>query len=55
MDLSPPGHRKESLKVALMAVALVVAAFLGAGLGLAWQAWSGGADADDAPPAEVVD
>ena len=48
MALGPPGRRNEPLHVGIMALALVLAAFLGAALGLVWH-WSG--LCDDEPPA----
>lgn len=41
MDMMPPGGGPEPLKVMRMALALVLAAFLGAALGLVWQALKG--------------
>jgi hypothetical protein len=49
MALGPAGKRREPLHVIPMALALVLAAFLGAALGLVWQASGFG---DDATPAE---
>ena len=49
MALGPSGRRNEPLNVLTMAGALVLAAFLGAALGLIWHA-SGFGD-DDAPAA----
>ena len=49
MSLGPPGRRKEPLHVFWMAVALVLAAILGAALGLIWHA--SGFGADDEPAA----
>lgn len=43
--LTPSGGKQEPLRVGWMVLALVVAAFLGGSLGLAWQAFSG----DDEP------
>jgi len=51
MALGPSGRRKEPLNVIGMALALVLAAFLGAALGLAWHALGGG----DAPTEEQID
>lgn len=48
MALGPSGRRNEPLNVIAMALALVLAAFLGAALGLVWH-WSG--LGDDEPPA----
>lgn len=42
MALMPSGGGKEPLKAGVMALALVAAAFAGAGLGLAWKALTGG-------------
>ena len=51
MALGPPGRRNEPLYVVPMALALVLAAFLGAALGLVWQSAGFGADAAaEAPP-----
>ncbi len=45
MPLGPPSRRNEPLYVIPMALALVLAAFLGAALGLVWQsAGFGGGD-----------
>ena len=44
MALGPSGRRNEPLNVLLMAGALVLAAFLGAALGLVWNASGFGAD-----------
>lgn len=41
MDMTPPGGGPESLRVIRMALALVLAAFLGGALGLVWQALQG--------------
>ena len=49
MALGPSGRRNEPLNVFMMAGALVLAAFLGAALGLVWHA-SGLGD-DEAPTA----
>lgn len=38
MPLGPSGRRNEPLNVIAMALALVLAAFVGAALGLAWHA-----------------
>ena len=48
MPLGPSSRRNEPLNVIAMALALVLAAFLGAALGLVWH-WSG--LGDDEPPA----
>jgi hypothetical protein len=47
MPLGPPSRRKEPLNVITMALALALAAFLGAALGLIWHA-SGFGDSDEA-------
>ena len=39
MAIGPPGRRPDPLNVTAMALALVLAAFLGAALGLLWQAY----------------
>ena len=52
MSLGPSGRRNEPLNVISMALALVLAAFLGAALGLIWHA-SGFGD-DDEPPAATA-
>lgn len=41
MAIGPPGRKPESIHVLPMALALVLAAFLGAALGLLWHAWGG--------------
>jgi hypothetical protein len=51
MALGPSGRRKEPLNVIGMALALVLAAFLGAALGLVWHALGG----DEAPAQEQID
>ena len=51
MALGPSGRRKEPLNVIGMAIALVLAAFVGAALGLAWHALGG----DDVPVEQQVD
>jgi hypothetical protein len=51
MALGPSGRRKEPLNVIAIALALVLAAFLGAALGLIWHALGG----EDAPAEEQVD
>lgn len=52
MALGTPGRRSEPLHVGWMALALVLAAFLGAALGLVWQSVGFGADEQaDAPAA----
>ena len=51
MELGPPGRRKEPLNVFWMALALVLAAAVGAGLGIVWHAVGSG---DEEPvPAEA--
>ena len=50
MELGSPGKGQEPLNVALMAAALAAAAFLGAGLGLAWKHFS----AADEPAASAT-
>jgi hypothetical protein len=42
MAIGPPGRRNEPLHVVAMALMLIAAAFLGAGLGLAWHALASG-------------
>jgi hypothetical protein len=49
MLLGPSGRRNEPLNVIAMALALVLAAFVGAALGLAWDAMS--SDEDEVPVA----
>lgn len=44
MALGPPGRRNEPLHAGIMALALVLAAFLGAALGLVWQSAGFGED-----------
>jgi hypothetical protein len=51
MSLGQPGRRNEPLYVVPMALALVLAAFLGAALGLVWE--SVGFGGDDAAAATV--
>ena len=46
MHLGPPSRRKEPLNVIAMALALALAAFLGAAMGLIWHA-SGFGDSDE--------
>ena len=50
MPLGPHGRRNEPLNVIGMALALVLAAFVGAALGLIWHA--SGLGEEEAPPAE---
>ena len=52
MGLGPSGKRNDTLNVIAMALALVLAAFLGAALGLLWHASGLGAD-DEATDAEA--
>ena len=52
MALGPPGRRNEPLHVGIMALALVLAAFLGAALGLVWQSAGFGEDAEAEAAAE---
>jgi hypothetical protein len=42
MAIGPPGRKPDPIHLIPMAIALVLAAFLGAALGLLWHAWSGG-------------
>ena len=51
MSLGPSNRPNEPLHVVAMAFALVLAAFLGAALGLVWQSagFGGGDDAVEAP------
>jgi hypothetical protein len=44
MALGPSGRRQEPLYIIPMALALVLAAFLGGALGLVWQAAGFGSD-----------
>lgn len=53
MPLGPSGRRNEPLNVIAMALALVLAAFVGAALGLAWH--SLGSGEDEVPAAEGGD
>jgi len=50
MALGPSGRRNEPLHVIPMALALVLAAFLGAALGLIWQSAGFGADGEQSAP-----
>ena len=52
MTLGPSGRRDEPLNVIFMAVALILAAALGASAGLAWYA-SGLGEPDPPAPAEA--
>ena len=55
MTLGSSGRRDEPLYVMPMALALVLAAFLGAALGLVWQsAGFGGEDAKAETPADAA-
>ena len=51
MTLGSPNRRNDPLHVGWMALALVLAAFLGAALGLVWQSagFGGGDEAVEAP------
>ena len=51
MSLGPSARRSEPLYVIPMALALVLAAFLGAALGLVWQSAGFGEDEEAAAPA----
>ena len=42
MAIGTPGRRPDPIHVIPMALALVLAAFLGAAIGLMWHAFSGG-------------
>ena len=53
MALGPSGRRNEPLNVIAMALALVLAAFLGAALGLIWHA-AGSATTEDARRAALA-
>jgi hypothetical protein len=44
MPIGPPGKRQEPLYIVPMALALALAAFVGGGLGLVWQATGLGTD-----------
>ena len=51
MTLGSPNRRNEPLHVVWMALALVLAAFLGAALGLVWQSAGFGSDkTTESPP-----
>ena len=52
MGLSPSGRRNPPLNVIAMAIALVLAAFLGAALGLLWHA--SGLGEDEAVSTEAI-
>ena len=55
MAIGPPGRRSEPLYVIPMAIALVLAAFAGAALGLIWHA--SGLGEEEPPPenAELIE
>ena len=53
MAIGEPEKRRESLRVWLILIALVVAAFLGASLGLVWQS-SGLGKSDEEKAAEEM-
>ena len=42
MAIGPPGRKPDPIHLIPMVLALVLAAFLGAALGLLWHAWTGG-------------
>ena len=50
MTLGPSGRNNDPLHVIPMALALVLAAFLGAALGLVWQSAGFGADEEQSAP-----
>ena len=52
MALGSPGRHNDPLHVIPMALALVLAAFLGAALGLVWQSAGFGEDEEAAAPAD---
>ena len=52
MSLGPPNRRSEPLHVIWMALALVLAAFLGAALGLMWQSVGLGEEEERAPASQ---
>jgi hypothetical protein len=52
MPLGPAGRRNEPLHVVPMALALVLAAFLGAAVGLVWQSTGFGEEEEAAPASE---
>ena len=54
MALGPSGRRNEPLHVLWIAAALVVAAFLGAALGVLWHA-AGFGNEDETPAAQSSD
>jgi hypothetical protein len=53
MQLGPSNRRNEPLYVIRMALALVLAAFLGAALGLVWQSAGFGEKDEAATPAKA--
>ncbi|HYD23922.1 MAG TPA: hypothetical protein VEB68_03935 [Croceibacterium sp.] len=55
MALGGGGRRPEPLHVVPMALALVLAAFVGAALGLLWHAAGFGDETEQGPPAQPVD
>jgi hypothetical protein len=50
MPLGPSGRRNEPLYVIPMALALILAAFLGGALGLVWHAAGFGGPAEESAP-----
>lgn len=52
MGLTKPTRRNTPLGVPFMAIGLVIAAFLGAGIGLVWQSSGIGADEEELLTAE---
>ena len=52
MSLGPPTRRNEPIYVIPMAFALVLAAFLGAAIGLVWQSSGLGSGDETAAPAK---
>ncbi len=54
MTLGSPNRRNDPLYVGRMALALVLAAFLGAALGLVWQS-AGFGSSDEEPEAAAAD
>jgi hypothetical protein len=55
MTLGPSGRNNDPLHVIPMALALVLAAFLGAALGLVWQSAGFGSADRDVPAAGAAD
>ena len=53
MALGPSGRRNEPLYVVPMALALILAAFLGAALGLVWQSAGFGDESEAEVPAKA--